>query len=231
MKVLPKILSILKGKANDLGESYVDKHAIDLLKQQVREAETAQQTAKNSLVELMANKSAEEQKINAINEEIKKYTEAAKKALAAGNQELAREAAQKVAILTNKVNAHKTTASNYETSVEHLKMQVKESQQAIDHINEQLAIVETTDKVQKAESKISQSMASGKFSASSAQETLDRIQAKQQLYDNKVKAEQALKQESEGADLDAQLQQSGFLDKEAGTVSAEDILAQLQQDK
>jgi len=230
MGVFSKVFSIVKGKANDAGLAYVDKNAIILLKQQVREAETAQREAKNSLVELMASKSTEEQKVQAFSDEINKYKTAAKKALEKGDNELAKETASKIAILINKQNEHQKTASNYGDHIEGLKEQVKDSQHVIDNINEQLAIVESTDKVQKAEAKIDQSMASNAASKSSALETLNKIKEKQQTFDNKVRAAKALDAETNGANLDEKLEQSGFLDNGQGSVSADDILAELKEE-
>jgi phage shock protein A len=89
-------------------------------------------------------------------------------------------------------------------------------------------MVKTTQNVQNATSAITENYATGSSKLLSAKESLDRIQARQQDTEDRLKAGETLKAEFEGEDLEKKLKEAGIIKTEN---KAQDILDQIKAKK
>ena len=225
--ILSKIFTIIKGKANDLGESVVNSNNIVLLEQQIREAEEAQIQAKSALSDVIAAQKEVADKVSELQKQVDYYKNAAREALTNNNEALARQIAERIAELQSEYNSNEEILNNYNTQVNQLKEQVLETQKVVNEMQRQKDIVRTTDQVQKAQKVVQESFNAGTSKVSSAKETLEKIKQRQQRFNYKMSASKTLEEESTGKSLDAKIQNAGLGQPAGKLTNADAILAEL----
>ena len=99
MNVWSKMLTALRGGANEVGEAVVDSQALRILDQEIRDADTELRRSKEALAEIMAKHKLASDKVTKSAASIAEYEQYALKALDAGNETLAKEVAEKIANL------------------------------------------------------------------------------------------------------------------------------------
>ena len=93
MNVWSKMLTALRGGANEVGEAVVDSQALRILDQEIRDADVELRKSKEALAEIMAKQKLASDKVNKSAASIGEYEQYALKALEAGNETLAKEVA------------------------------------------------------------------------------------------------------------------------------------------
>ena len=91
-----------------------------------------------------------------------------------------------------------------------LKELVKKSERQVAEHKRQLSMVKTTESVQKATSAITNNFSSSNSKLLSAKDSLERIKAKQQKFDDKMKAAELLESEDSDTSLQAQIKAAGI---------------------
>ena len=94
--VLQKLMTAMRGSVNELGEAVVDKQGNRILEQELRDSEQELKQAKQELASLMAEVASLSRQINTEEEQIGKREADAGKALNAGQEDLAREVAERI---------------------------------------------------------------------------------------------------------------------------------------
>jgi phage shock protein A len=87
---------------------------------------------------------------------------------------------------------------------------VKKSERQVGEYKRQLSMVKTTESVQKATSAITDNFSSSNSKLLNAKDSLERIKAKQQKFDDQMKAAEVLESENSDNSLAAQLKQAGI---------------------
>ncbi|SUO96334.1 PspA/IM30 family protein [Suttonella ornithocola] len=226
MNIWEKLLTALRGGVNEAGEKLVDSQALRILEQELRDASSAFDRAKQSLVEVMAQQKVAEQALSATEQQIQEYEGYALQALEKENEALAHEVAGKIAYLEEKRANEQQQANHYQQCAEQLRQDIRDTDLRLQQMRQQLDTVKATESVQQAQRLIAERFGQSQNKLHSAMESLARIQAKQQHQAAKHQAQAELSQ-NESASLEAKLKAAGIKPSN----SADAVLARLKAKK
>ena len=227
MNVWSKLLTALRGGANEMGEAVVDGQALRILDQEIRDADLELRKSKEALAEIMAKQKLATERASKSTAKVEEYEQYALKALEAGNEALAQEVAGKIASLEVEQAAEREQAEGYATSVAQLRKAVSQAEANIKRMKQQVDTVKATESVQKAQMAVAQRFGGSQAKLHTAVESLERIKLKQAERAAKMEATAELAAET-GADdsLDAKLRAAGIV---AQSNSADSVLARLKE--
>jgi len=128
MNVWSKLLTALRGGANEVGEAVVDGQALRILDQEIRDADVELRKSKEALAEIMAKHKLASDKVSKSAASIAEYEQYALKALDAGNETLAKEVAEKIANLELEQASEREQAEGFAASVAQLRKAVTQAE-------------------------------------------------------------------------------------------------------
>lgn len=226
MNVWSKLLTALRGGANEAGEALVDSQALRILDQEIRDADQELRKSKEALAEIMARQKLAAERADSSAVKVAEYENYALKALEAGNENLAQEVAQKIANLENDLAVEREQADGFAASVAQLRKAVTQAEGNIKHLKQQVDTVKATESVQRAQQAVAQRYGGSQSKLHTAVESLERIKQKQAERAAKMDAAAELASTSSPDDaLDAKLREAGIV---AGSTSADSVLARLK---
>jgi phage shock protein A len=219
MNLLNKLLTALRGAATETGETLVDSQGIRILEQEIRDAKEHLNRARESLTEVIAEQMAVQRKVNGLQAAIGEHEQYANQALAKNNEALALEIAEKIAALSNELDAQAVVLESLDSNIATLKQSIAATERNIQGMDRELTLVKTTESVHKANEAVAARFSGSRSSLRSATESLERIKAKQQKKVDQMQAALAIQQEENGDRLQEKLQDAGIITKKA-TASA-----------
>lgn len=219
MNLLNKLLTALRGAATETGEALVDSQGIRILEQEIRDAKEHLNRARESLTEVIAEQMAVQRKVNGLQTAIAEHEQYANQALAKNNDALALEIAEKIAALSNELDAQAVVLESLDSNIATLKQSIAATERNIQGMDRELTLVKTTESVHKANEAVAARFSGSRSSLRSATESLERIKAKQQKKVDQMQAALAIQQEENGDRLQEKLQDAGIITKKA-TASA-----------
>ncbi len=203
-------MTAFRGGASEVGEAIVDANATRIFEQEIRDAENHLTKAKRDLTGVMAQQMAASREVERITREITEHEGYAGQALEKGDETLALAVAEKIANLEVELSEQQQALTSFENNATRLKELVRKSERQISEHKRQLSMVKTTESVQKATSAITDNFSSSNSKLLSAKDSLERIKAKQQKFDDQMKAAEVLEAESGDSALEAQLKAAGI---------------------
>lgn len=226
MNVWSKLLTALRGGANEVGEAVVDSQALRILDQEIRDADAELRKSKEALAEIMARHKLASDKVSKSAASIAEYEQYALKALEAGNEALAKEVAEKIANLEIEQASEREQAEGFAASVAQLRKAVTQAEGNIKRLKQQVDTVKATESVQKAQLAVAQRYGGSQAKLQTAVESLERIKQKQAERAAKMEASAELAATSAPDDsLEAKLRAAGI---KADNASADSVLARLK---
>lgn len=228
MSIFKKIMTAIRGGASEIGETIVDANATRIFEQEIRDAEHHLTKAKRDLTGVMAQQMAANREVDRLKREIAEHEGYAMQAMEKGDEALALAVAEKIANLESELATQQQALDSFSGNAERLKELVKKSERQVAEYKRQLSMVKTTESVQKATSAITDNFSSSNSKLLSAKDSLERIKAKQQKFDDQMKAAELLESEDSDNSLKAQLKAAGIGDSDA---SANSVLARLKAKK
>ncbi|WP_296271673.1 PspA/IM30 family protein [Pseudomonas sp. UBA6323] len=226
MNVWSKLLTALRGGANEMGEAVVDSQALRILDQEIRDADVELRKSKEALAEIMAKHKLASDKVSKSAASIAEYEQYALKALEAGNETLAKEVAEKIANLEIEQASEREQAEGFAASVAQLRKAVTQAEGNIKRLKQQVDTVKATESVQKAQMAVAQRYGGSQAKLQTAVESLERIKQKQAERAAKMEASAELAATSAPDDsLEAKLRAAGI---KADNASADSVLARLK---
>lgn len=226
MNVWSKLLTALRGGANEVGEAVVDSQALRILDQEIRDADVELRKSKEALAEIMARHKLANDKVTRSTASIAEYEQYALKALEAGNETLAKEVAEKIANLEIEQASEREQAEGFAASVAQLRKAVTQAEGNIKRLKQQVDTVKATESVQKAQMAVAQRYGGSQAKLQTAVESLERIKQKQAERAAKMEASAELAATSAPDDsLEAKLRAAGI---KADGASADSVLARLK---
>ncbi|MDU9409453.1 PspA/IM30 family protein [Pseudomonas sp. zfem001] len=226
MNVWSKMLTALRGGANEVGEAVVDSQALRILDQEIRDADVELRKSKEALAEIMAKQKLASDKVSKSAASIAEYEQYALKALDAGNETLAKEVAEKIANLEIEQASEREQAEGFAASVAQLRKAVTQAEGNIKRLKQQVDTVKATESVQKAQMAVAQRYGGSQAKLQTAVESLERIKQKQAERAAKMEASAELAATSAPDDsLEAKLRAAGI---KADNASADSVLARLK---
>ncbi len=221
-------MTAIRGGASEIGETIVDANATRIFEQEIRDAEHHLTKAKRDLTGVMAQQMAANREVDRIKREITEHEGYAMQAMEKGDEALALAVAEKIANLESELATQQQALDSFSGNAERLKELVKKSERQVAEYKRQLSMVKTTESVQKATSAITDNFSSSNSKLLSAKDSLERIKAKQQKFDDQMKATELLESEDSDNSLKAQLKAAGIGDSDA---SANSVLERLKAKK
>lgn len=218
-------MTAIRGGATEVGEAIVDANSTRIFEQEIRDAENHLTKAKRDLTGVMAQQMAASREVDRIKREISEHEGYAVQALDKGDEELALAVAEKISALENELSTQQQALDSFEGNANRLKELVKKSERQVQEYKRQLSMVKTTESVQKATSAITDNFSSSNSKLLNAKDSLERIKAKQQKFDDQLKAAELLESEDSDTSLEAKLKAAGIGDSDN---SANSVLERLK---
>lgn len=223
--VLKKILTAMRGGVNELGEAVVDGQGNRILEQELRDSEHELKQAKQELASLMAEAASLARQIRTELDSAAKREDDARKAIAAGQEDLAREVAERIVGHERRASELTQTRELLQQRIVGLKDRVQKAEKQLADYRRELQVVKTNERVLRTTAQIDTNINSQQSSLSTAKETLERIRERQAREEDRQTASATLEKELTGADLDEKLKAAG-IDGEQDAVN--DVLARLK---
>lgn len=203
-------MTAIRGGANEVGEGIVDANSTRIFEQEIRDAENHLTKAKRDLTSVMAQQMSSAREVDRIKRDVAEHEGYVAKALEQDNEALALQVAEKIANLENDLSTQQQALDSFSGSADRLKDLVKKGERQVGEFKRQLSMVKTTNSVQKATSAITDNFSSSNSKLLNAKDSLERIKAKQQKFDDQLKAAEALDEEDSDKSLEAQLKAAGI---------------------
>lgn len=226
MNIWAKMLTALRGGVNEAGEALVDSQALRILDQEVRDAAEEIRQSKDSLAAIIARKKLSEEKRTKLKEQITEYEGYAIQALEKNDEALAHEVAEKIADLENQLLTEEEAGMGYEASATRLQTAIKQAENNIKRLKQQLDTVKATENVQRAQKAVAERHSGSNSKLRTAMDSLERIKEKQAMTSAQISAAGELAESTSDASLQAKLEEAGIAPR---SKSADDILARLKK--
>lgn len=158
--------------ANARAEEHVrDVYAIELIDQKIREAEASVKAAKATLATLIQRSRSEQRHVDGLKSQIKDMTSRATQALDAGQDDLARDAAQAIAQMENELELRKHTVDRLEAKTLRLRNSAEAGTRRVIDLKQGAVQARAVRREQTIQSKLNSTIGS----TSSAEEAEDLI--------------------------------------------------------
>ncbi|WP_341501888.1 PspA/IM30 family protein [Gallaecimonas sp. GXIMD4217] len=224
MSIFKKVMTALRGGAREVGEAIVDANSTRIFEQEIRDAENHLTKAKRDLTDVMAKQMAAGREVERLRRDISEHEGYASAALAKGDEALALEVAEKIAALEAELSEQQGIHDSFSASADRLKDLIKKTERQLADYQRQLSMVKTTESVQKATAAITDNFTSSNSKLLNAKESLERIKAKQQAFDDRMQAAEQLQAEDSDQSLKAKLEAAGIGPQKASANSVLDRL-------
>jgi phage shock protein A len=226
MAIWSKLFTLGRAGAHEASTAIVDRNALRILDQEIRDADTAQGKARDDLAGLVARRRILEQEVDSFRAQVAKYEASARVAVDKGNMDLARQVAQRIADLEQDVAVKAPQIADMRAAEDQIHTAIAGTDRKIEQLRREVDVVKVNESVQKAQATVAASSAGS--SIGSAAQSLARIRERQMVRGEKIRAAGELEDRRTGADLDEQLRIAGIM---PGQSSADDVLARLTAPK
>ena len=226
MGVLRDMLTALRGGASEVGEAIVDANAIRILEQEIRDAEAAIGSAKQSLTRMKSSEIKLKRDMATLDADVADYEQKAVAALNAGEEALATEVAERIAELESDRNDKGSEQAALDAEINKIHAMIKARERTIQKNKRELDKVRTVQELQRATESVSRNFAATGSSSHRVSAALERVKAKQENWQDRMQAGEWLEGEEAGDDIDAKLRAKGI--GASGSGGANDVLARLK---
>ncbi len=226
MGVLKDLMQAVRGGANEVGEAIVDANAIRILEQEIRDAESAIASAKQSLTRMKSSEIGLKRDLSTLGADIADYEQKAIAALNAGEEALATEVAERIAELEGERDDKAGEQAALNEEVNKIHAMIKARERTIQKNKRELDKVRTVQELQRATESVSRNFAATGSKGHRVSQALDRVKAKQQNWQDRMEAGEWLESQEGVDDIDAKLKAKGI--GASGASAGSDVLARLK---
>ncbi|NKJ35338.1 PspA/IM30 family protein [Rhizobium sp. SG570] len=219
------ILTLIRGRAYDAEQAFIDRNAMPLLAQQIRDAAGAIQSARRAVAIAVAQNEQEKSQHAAIVGRIADLETRAVAALQKGNDELARQAAEAIAELEAERGSSEKAQAQFATTIAKLKATVRSSEARLQGLQRGERLARATEQTQKLNAVCNDG--SGLANLDEAEETLARLRAYQDRCEIATSTLKEMDAANRPAIIIEKLANAGF-GAPLGP-SADDVLARLRE--
>jgi phage shock protein A len=211
MSILAKIFTLFRGTATEAGQAVVDKNAIRILDQEMRDSTTELAKSKEALTQVMAQRQLSANRGSALLAKRKEYEGYVQGALAKGDENLAREVAVKLSDVERDLQAEAHNVQGLDTSIASLKTAIRNTETQLTRLKQQINTVKATEAVQRAQSAVAARHSGANSKIGTALDSLERIKQRQEENTARMEAAQQLEHETGDGDLQARLANAGLV--------------------
>lgn len=224
--MLRTIVTLLRGAAAEAEDAVFDANAIRILEQQLRDAAAALELSKRELACAMAYQAGEERAIGTLEARVAELEEGARKALLAGREDLAAEAAAVIAATENDKAERQASRDRFTADVQRLRQLAEDGRLRLADLKRGLELARAQDGLRRAGSDGRRALAAGTGALREAEATLVRIRARQSRDEDVAAALDELERQEPARDVSHKLREAGFVNPAA--VKASDVLARMK---
>lgn len=224
--MLKTIVTLLRGAAAEAEDAVFDANAIRILEQQLRDAAAALELSKRELACAMAYQAGEERAIGALETRVAELEEGARKALLAGREDLAVEAAAVIAATENDKAERQASRDRFTADVQRLRQLAEDGRLRLADLKRGLELARAQDGLRRAGADGRRALAAGTGALREAEATLVRIRARQSREEDVAAALDELERQEPARDVKDRLREAGFGNPAA--VKASDVLARMK---
>lgn len=225
MSIWAKVATAVRGGVSEAGEAIVDKQALRILDQEIRDADSELGRSKEALTGIIAKRKLADKKVDSLKSSLTEYEGYAMKALDKDDDGLAVEIAEKIAGLETELLGEEGLAKAFSESEGQLRKTVGQTEANLKRLKQQVDTVKATESVQRSQAAVAARHSGAGSSMRSALDSLDRLKSKQAERAAKFEAASELAESTEEVSLDAKLKAAGIVD---GGASGGDVLARLK---
>jgi len=226
MNIWSKLMTALRGGVHEAGESLIDGQALRILDQEIRDADYELKRSRESLAEIMARHKLASDELTATKTKIAEYESYALKALAAGDETLAREVAAKIATLEHTRDDESRQQQAFANHIADLRKAIVLAESNIRRLKQQVDTVKATESVQRAQAAVADRYGGSQSRLQTAVESLERIKRRQAERGARMEAAAELAKEEGQDPLERKLREAGII---ADDASADTVLSRLRQ--
>ncbi|MCI5078424.1 PspA/IM30 family protein [Oricola sp.] len=166
--------TLIEGAGARTEETIRDRYAVDLLEQKIRESEAALAAAKETLAALILRERNERSGLEKVRASIADLETRTRSALAAGDENLAGEAARALAELENERETREKTVERLSQKAARMRLSVERTHRRVTDLRQGMIQARAIDAEQRAQKKLNRSLGDSS-SIREAQALLDRI--------------------------------------------------------
>ena len=204
--MLKQFFALVRGRSYEAAETVVDRNALVILRQQIRDCADAIAAARRAVAIAIAQN---EQEVVQFKKLVVRIDDLEKRTIAAieqGQNELAREAAETIAMLEAERDASSEAQKSFSTEIERLKRIIRVSEMRLRELQRGQRIVTAVDSTQR----LRESAPGSSLSAlKDAEETLLRLRTRQKQIDATAAAMAEMEQSGDPAAVSEKLAAAG----------------------
>ncbi len=210
MNILQKMMTLFKASAREITDSVLDADSTRMFQQELQDAREQLREARGSLDLVIRQKKQAKNELAEFAARLEEQEDNARKALANNQHALALEVANKILTLETEISHLKTVFKGYKKQVANLKKIVTDAEAQLNNYDRQLAMVKTTEQVQKATATITRNFSSSDSSLVTARATLANIKNRQQENEANLEANQQIEAELSNQTIEQKLEAAGI---------------------
>jgi phage shock protein A len=214
MEFFKKLITAIRGGSREIGDAILDSQGIRIYEQEIEDAKVAIKQAEEDLTSVMAKEMQAGREIERLEKEVADYEQKALELLEKGDESLATEVAGKIGEIEAELETQHQAKARFTEHVLKVKEMIKQTHAKIREHEREIAMVKTTENVQKATVSISQHMDGGSSKMVAAKESLERIKQRQQDKSDRMSAAETLRAELSGSSLEEKLKAAGVGDNQ-----------------
>lgn len=220
-----KLLTAFRGKSTEIGEAIIDKNALTILDQEIRDADADIRNAQNSLASLMGKEKLASQELDGLKNTIRDLEAKATAALNANREDLALEVATRIGELESQLKLKTSAHGELQTGIARMRQDITKAQTRITGLRTQVDMAKARETVQKAQAtaSLASGQANGKLETAVA--SLNRLQKRQEERAATMEAHEELADQASGNDLDRRLRDANIIPNEG---SGQSVLERLK---
>jgi phage shock protein A len=204
--MLKQLFALVRGHSHEAAEQVVDRNALVILRQQIRDCADAITAARRAVAVAIAQNEQEVTQYKTLVARIEDLETRATMALQAGKHELAREAAETIAFLEAERTASDQAQRDFITEIERLRRIVRDSERRLRDLQRGQRLAAATDKTQR----LREAAPGSSLSAlRDAEETLSRLRSRQKQIDAAASAMAEMELSNDPATLSRKLAEAG----------------------
>ena len=217
-----QILTLFRGAAVDAGEEFTDRHAITLLRQQIRDCANAVACSRKAVAVAIAQNEREACQHKQLEEKITDLEKRTVKAMEQGEDKLAMEAAETISLLEAERDISAEAQAKFNAEITRLKNTVRNAELKLKELQRGQRLAVATDKTQRMRA---EHPSNGLSDLKEAEETLLRLRVRQQQIDTTADAMAEMEETGDPTSITEKLAAAGCGDPLKS--SAQDVLARL----
>ncbi len=218
--------TLFRWNAVNAEEMLIDRNAVALLEQKIRDADTAQRQGKQTLAALMARRKADMRNQAGLETRLADLESRAGEAIEGNREDLAMRAAAAIAELENERAARQQAIDHVETEVADLRTSLERTERRLVELRQGLIVARSSDRARRARSALSRNQLGTASAVSDAERLLKRVLERSDEDREISDALADVEREFSGDAIRDTLEEGGF-----GTstrVRADDVMARLK---